>query len=192
MERYRRLLGVAILTCLLAGCGKSDVASQDGPATSASSTPENTVHEFMGAFKNGDDAAAEKLLSQKAREEAERTQKAVSPPGSKTMRFTVGQVEYVTEAKDAAHVACQIIDAEPGGEELTYDVVWFLRKEAAGWRVAGVAMKVFPDELPVLYNFEDQDDMDRKMQLVEEEMVRRAQQTLMQAQQPADEGTRKQ
>jgi len=55
-----------------------------------------------------------------------------------------------------------------------------------------LAMKVFPDELQVLYNFEDQDDMDRKMQLVEEEMVRRAQQTLMQAQQPPAGEIRKQ
>jgi hypothetical protein len=194
MERYRRLFGVALLGCLLVGCGNEQVASTEGGSGAAggNSTPEATVKEFMSAFKNGDDAAAEKLLSQKARQEAERTQKAVSPPGSKTMRYTVGQVEYVTEAKTAAHVACQIIDAEPSGEELTYDVVWFLRLEGEGWRVAGVAMKVFPDELPVLYNFEDQDDMDRKMQLVEEEMVRRAQQTIMQAQQPAADETRKQ
>jgi hypothetical protein len=142
MERYRRLLGVALVGCMLAGCGSSDVASNGDKAASASnSTPESTVNEFMLAFKSGDDAAAERLLSQKARQEAERTQKAVSPPGSKTMRYTVGQVEFVTEAKTAAHVACQIIDAEPGGEELTYDVVWFLRLEGEGWRVAGVAMK---------------------------------------------------
>jgi len=143
MERYRRLLGVALLGFMLTGCGHSEVASSgDEPVESATfaatSTPENTVHEFMGAFKNGDDAAAEKLLSKKARQETERTHHAVSPPGSKTMRYTVGQVEYVTEAKDAAHVACQIIDVEPGGEEQTYDVVWFLRKEPEGWRVAGL------------------------------------------------------
>jgi hypothetical protein len=78
-------------------------------------------------------------------------------------------------------------------------VIWFLRKEATGWRVAGIAMKVFDDQPPVLYNFEDQDDMDRKMQLIGEEMARReqaaveeAKQTLLQAQQPSDKNVRKQ
>jgi hypothetical protein len=152
----------------------------------AAATPSEAITKFMTAFKEGDDATAAVLLTEKARQEADRTQKAISPPGSKTMRFTVGDVEYVSDAKDAAHVACQIVDVDPEGEASKYDVIWFLRQEEAGWRVAGVAMKVFEDELPVLYNFEDQDDMDRKMQLVEQEMIRRAQATLMQAQQPAD------
>jgi hypothetical protein len=189
------MLWVVLLTATL-GCGGGDSADSADASTKlsnavAAATPTEAIGKFMAAFKEGDDATAESLLTEKARQEADRTQKAISPPGSKTMRFTVGAVEYVSEAKDAAHVACQILDFDPEGEESKYDVIWFLRHEDAGWRVAGVAMKVFEDELPVLYNFEDQDDMDRKMQLVEQEMIRRAQDTIMQAQQPA-EGLRKQ
>ena len=175
------MLTVVLLTATL-GCGAGDSADSADASTKSSNavaaaSPTEAIGKFMAAFKEGDDATASALLTEKARQEADRTQKAISPPGSKTMRFTVGAVEYVSDAKDAAHVACQIVDFDPEGEESKYDVIWFLRHEYAGWRVAGVAMKVFEDELPVLYNFEDQDDMDRKMQLVEQEMVRRAQET---------------
>lgn len=199
-----RLLSVSLLAGAL-GCSNGEspnasIATEPKAKPSANSaTPERTIHEFMMAFKNGDDAKAAELITAKARQEAERTGKAVSPPGSKTMRFTVSGVEYVSEAKDAAHVSCQISDIDPANQEVTMDVVWFLRKETRGWRVAGVAMKPFPDQLPVLYNFEDQDDMDRKVQLVSDEMgrreqaeVERAKATLMQAQQPPAETTRKQ
>jgi hypothetical protein len=206
MERAQQSLGLKIRIrflvyggALLAmlGCGSAepepsaDKTEKTSKPTVAAATPDEAIHKFMGAFKEGDDATAAALLTEKARQEADRTQKAISPPGSKTMRFTVGNIEYVSDAKDAAHVGCQIVDVNPDGDESKYDVVWFLRQEEPGWRVAGVAMKVFEDELPVLYNFEDQDDMDRKMQLVEQEMVRRAQETLTQAQQPSDD-TRKQ
>jgi len=214
MERYRSRetaltygmptrLCVLLLGVIAGGCGQAESdessATAETKAAVTTASPEQTINNFMMAFKHGDDDGAAKLLTEKARQEAERTQKAVSPPGSKTMQFKVGQVEYVTEGKDGAHVACQITDVDPNGESSNYDVVWFLRKETAGWRVAGIAMKVFEDKPPVLYNFEDQDDMDRKMQLISEEMDRReramveeAKKTLMQAQQPPDGTIRKQ
>ena len=206
MERFRPgiciRLWVIFLAGLVGGCGQDE---SDPPSATAEAkpaepmeSPEQTVHKFMMAFKNGDDEVAAKLLTDKARQEAERTQKAVSPPGSKTMQFKVGDVQYVAEAS-GAHVACQITDHDPEGGSADYNVIWFLRKEATGWRVAGVAMKVFDDQPPVLYNFEDQDDMDRKMELISEEMARReqaaveeAKQTLLQAQQPSDRNVRKQ
>jgi hypothetical protein len=84
----------------------------------------------------------------------------------------------VNEAKDGAHVGCKISDTDPEGNTTDYDVLWFLRQQSDGWRVAGVLMKVFEDQPPVLYNFEDQDDMDRKMELVEQEIIRRSQASL--------------
>ncbi len=158
----------------LSGCGNTD-SSGTVEVDATTSSPEKAVHEFMLAFKTGDDARAAALLTDKAREEADRTGKAVSPPGSKTMVFQVGPAEYVSEAKDGAHVECKISDMDGEGQTADYDVLWFLRQQTAGWRVAGVLMKVFEDQPPVLYNFEDQDDMDRKMELVEAEIIRRSQ-----------------
>ena len=111
------------------------------------------------------------------------------------MQFKVGDVEYVNEAKDQAHVACYISDVGPNGEKYDTNVVWFLRKTTNGWRIAGIAMKPFHDLDMVLYNFEDQDDMERKRELVDAEWQRReieqAKATLMQAQQPAANQMRK-
>jgi hypothetical protein len=175
-----------LLLALLLGCSKNEPEgpSNDGEVTTtaavASNTPEQAVHEFMMAFKSGDEAKASDLVSQKTRQEMERTEYGVAPPGSKEMKFKVGEVQYVPESNDLARVACHIDDKDVDGEDVHMDVVWFLRKENPGWRIAGVAMKVFPDLPAVLYNFEDMDDMKRKLELVNEELVRRATQTIAQ------------
>jgi hypothetical protein len=175
MQRWQSIAWMAPLCAALLGCGKSDGTSASSDLDPTTSTPEKTVHEFMLAFKTGDDSRAASLLTERARQEADRTGKAVSPPGSKTMVFQVGEIEYVSEAKDGAHVGCKISDTDPEGNTTDYDVLWFLREQSDGWRVAGVLMKVFEDQPPVLYNFEDQDDMDRKMELIEQEIIRRSQ-----------------
>jgi hypothetical protein len=210
MQRFARLLNSAhgfssvILLALLGGtlgCGQNEPEttstepSADTLPAVASATPEEAIHELMTAYKTGDDAKASALLTEKSRQETERTSKSVSPPGSPNMQFKVGKVSYVSEAKDAAHVDCYISEVGPDGEKFESEVVWFLRKEPKGWRVAGIAMKPFPDLAAVLYNFEDQDDMDRKFELVSAEAERReieqAKATLMQAQQPSNNELRK-
>lgn len=196
MERNRLFLTLVLVLASVPGCAKSegDVADGSSAASSAAAEPaigpDRVVGEFMEAFKNGNDDVAAKLLTEKARAEAARTGKAISPPGSKTMTYKVGEVEYKGE-KTGAHVACTITDTDPDGQTLVYNVIWVLRNEAAAWRVAGVIMKVFDDGPPVAYDFEDQDEMDRQMQAIEQEMTQRAIETL-QATQPADAGTRTQ
>jgi hypothetical protein len=182
-----------VLLMALIGCSKGESDDSSGKTeqtpkpTVASATPEEAVHEFMMAFKDGDEAKAAELVSEKTRQEMERTEYRVSPPGSKEMKFTVGEIQYVPDSKDLARVACHINDKDPDGEDIQMDVVWFLRKEQPGWRIAGVAMKVFPDMPAVLYNFEDMDDMQRKAALVDKELLRRATETLTSGQESAQE-----
>jgi hypothetical protein len=210
MERFARLLfsvcslirviPLALVVGLL-GCGQgepevtSTKSDADNLPAVASATPQEAIQELMTAYKTGDDAKASALLTEKSRQETDRTGKSVSPPGSPNMQFKVGEVNHPDGAKDQAHVACYISEVGPDGEKFESDVVWFLRKEPKGWRVAGIAMKPFPDLEAVLYNFEDQDDMDRKFELVNAEAERReveqAKATLMQAQQPAGNELRK-
>jgi hypothetical protein len=211
MERFARMfasvLGLSRVVFLAfvggaLGCGgngETEVTSNQSDAENlpavASATPEEAIQELMTAYKTGDDAKAAALLTEKSRQETERTGKSVSPPGSPNMQFKVGEVEYVNEAKDQAHVGCYISEMGPDGEKFESDVVWLMRKEPKGWRVVGIAMKPFPDLDPVYYNFEDQDDMDRKFELVNAEAERReveqAKATLMQAQQPTGNELRK-
>ncbi len=192
---FRTLWGFLLAAALSMGCGSSQsdpgATSSDSPAAAAAQGPgpDQAVQDFMTAFKTGDDDRAASMVTQKAREEAARKGISISPPGSKSMQFQVGTVEYVTDSKDGAHVSCKIADQDEEGGTTEYEVLWVLRKEASGWRIAGVAMKVFDDQPPVIYNFEDQDDMERKKQLVEEEMVRRST-AILQASQPKTDTTK--
>ena len=85
-----------------------------------------------------------------------------------------------------AHVASDWSDVGPDGHMHTDRIVWILRKETEGWRIAGMASKVFPDRPPVILNFEDPEDMMRQQQMAEEELARRdAQQNPAATKQPA-------
>jgi hypothetical protein len=72
-------------------------------------------------------------------------------------------------------VASTWTDVDDEGKPRTDSIVWMLREEDEGWRVVGMATKLFPDQPPLFLNFENPDDMIRKQQLVQEEMERRAQ-----------------
>jgi len=109
------------------------------------------------------------------------------PGGSPTAQFKVGDVELVEQG--GAHVACEWSDVDAEGQRHNDNVIWVLRQEDEGWRIAGMATKVFEDQLPVILNFEDPADMIRKQELVEQEMQRRAEAEAKQASKPTDENT---
>jgi hypothetical protein len=52
----------------------------------------------------------------------------------------------------------------PDGSKASYEVTWVLRKEAAGWRVAGFAAELTPGADRQFLDFEDPEDMIRKQQ----------------------------
>src|SRR4029453_15166844 len=45
---------------------------------------------------------------------------------------------------------------------IKYDVVWVLRRQAEGWRIAGMAIELVPGQPPAFLNFEDAADMAKK------------------------------
>jgi len=49
-----------------------------------------------------------------------------------------------------------------------------VRLDPEGWRVVGMAMRVFEDLPPLLLNFEDPEDMLAKQEMVAKELERRA------------------
>jgi hypothetical protein len=78
-------------------------------------------------------------------------------------------------------VATTWSDVNGEGERHSDAILWVLRHETEGWRIAGMATKIFEDELPIILNFEDPQDMLRKQKLAEEEANRRAEQGVSQA-----------
>ena len=146
----------------------TDAAEGDGAG------PAEAVAVFLEAVKNGEDDKANSMLTKLALEETAKMNMVVAPPGSESATFEVGEVELLSEGDEqGAHVASKWTDLGDDGQPHTDDIVWMLRKEPEGWRIAGMATTVFEGEPPLLLNFEDPQDMQRKQQLAEEEMQRR-------------------
>ena len=174
---------------LLAGCGQSatnEVAAdqdegtdKEGEATAspavAGPAAGEVVQEFLEAIKTGDETKSNDLLTPLARQKTAEMDMAVAPMGSDSASFTVGEVEFPEEGGgQLAHVASTWTDIDEDGQPHTDEILWVLRHDEQGWRIAGMATKVFEDEAPLLLNFEDPTDMRRKQQLAEAEMERRA------------------
>ena len=79
----------------------------------------------------------------------------VEPPGAPNATYTVGAVQHPEGDVNAAYVSCIWSEKHDNGEEDSYEVVWVLRKEQAGWRVAGMATQLSETDEPVFLDFED-------------------------------------
>jgi len=170
----RRLIGwVLSATVLAVGCGKSSSHQAALPADSDS--PDKAVATFLEAIRKGDDKESNRMLTPVARQKNQERGVIATPPGSATAKYQVGNVEFVTAEKDGAHVAASWTDVDIQGQSNTENFIWVLRKEEEGWRIAGMAVKVFDDQLPLILNFEDPDDVIRKQQMLAEEMEKRSQ-----------------
>lgn len=167
MFRSKGWLSAAIgVTLLLTGCGGS---SKSGAVVDAQGA-EVVVGEFLAAVKKGDDKRASELLTQVARRRTTEMEMVVAPPGSDTASYKVLASEV---EGNEAQVGTDWTDLDADGRPRTDRIVWMLRHETDGWRICGMATRVFPDMPPVVLNFEDPEDMLRKQQQAEEEIARR-------------------
>ncbi len=168
---YRKYGLLAALILIAAGCSPAGQTSNNGasssPVNTAQDTPDRAVFDFLEAVRTGNDKQAEAMLTPVARQKTSEMQMVVAPPGSPTARFKVKGVEYVTPEKDGAHVLSTWTDvADDQGHTRSDDIIWVLRHEAEGWRIAGMVTKVYADQPPLILNFEDPEDMMRKQQLL--------------------------
>jgi hypothetical protein len=133
------------------------------------------VVEFLESIKRGDDAAASSMLTNVARTKTEELGLTVAPPVNPSARYQVKECELIGDSGDLVHVGTVWSDVDDAGQESSENIVWVVRLDPEGWRVVGMAMKVFDDMAPLLLNFEDPDDMIAKQEMVALEMQRRAQ-----------------
>lgn len=133
-----------------------------------------TVVAFLDAIKRGDDATARGLLTQVARAKTKELGISVAPPVNDNATYSVRACEVVGEAGDVVHVATTWTDVDADGFKSTDNVIWVTRLDPEGWRIVGMAMKVFDDLPPLLLDFEDPEDMLAKQQLVATELQKRA------------------
>ncbi|MGH7194522.1 MAG: hypothetical protein ACREJM_13475, partial [Candidatus Saccharimonadales bacterium] len=195
MERGGWLLALACMIGLTVGCGGSvgdqpvadaspAAESPEEPESSgdgddlpddSSAGPEATVSAFLNAIKSGDQDTANAMLTTLAREKTAEQDMGLAPTESETATFEIGAVELPADGKGKlAHVVCKWTDIGEDGQPTTDEILWALRREKEGWRIGGMATQVFDDQPPVVLDFEDPEDMQRKQLLVEREMERRA------------------
>ncbi len=140
----------------------------------AAAPARQTVVTFLDAIKRGDDAAARAMLTATARAKTEEMGISVAPPVNDSSTYSVQAAEVVSEAGDLVHVATTWSDVDGEGFKTTENVIWVVRLDPEGWRVVGMAMRIFDDLPPLLLDFEDPEDMLAKQAMVAEELQRRA------------------
>jgi len=181
MQRWHGMLALVALAVVNTGCGgrsdtpaaASTTAADAKRAAANVPPPDAAVTEFLTAVKRGDDEKSAQMLTELAREKTAELDMVVAPPGSDTASFKVGQVELV--ADEVAHVECTWTDMGEDGKPHDEQIIWMLRREPEGWRIAGMATQLFEGELPLLLNFEDPQDMLEKERLAQQEILRRQQ-----------------
>lgn len=179
----RMMIGVLALSwAALTGCGSSETpptaATGANPAAkvaAAGDTPTDAIQTFLEAIRTGDDKAADMMLTEIARVKTKEADLHVAPPGSKTAKFTVGRQNV--NGKEA-HVESTWTDMDEEGKPQTDEIVWILKKQPEGWRISGMATELFPNEDPLVLNFENPEEMMKKQQQAEQEMIKRASATL--------------
>jgi len=168
------------LACFAAGCGLLAVlgvagCSASGGGGAASEAAKTAVAVFLDAIKRGDDAAASGMLTKVARAKTRELGLSVAPPVNPAATYAIRDCEVVGEAGDLVHVGTTWTDTDADGFTSTDNVVWVVRLDPEGWRVVGMAMRIFDDLPPLLLNFEDPEDMLAKQELVAAELQKRAQ-----------------
>jgi hypothetical protein len=166
--------GCLVVTALsLTGCSASS-APQASSAMAATEPAKQAVVTFLEAIKRGDNETASGMLSKVAKAKTEELGMMVAPPVKPSATYSVSECEVVGDADDLVHVATTWTDTDDEGFKSSENVVWVVRLDPEGWRVVGMATKVFPDLPPLLLNFEDPEDMVAKQEAVAEELQRRA------------------
>lgn len=177
----RAWLGACCVVLIATGCSSS------AAGTAGSEPAKAAVVKFLDAMKRGDEAGARDLLTSVARTKTEQMGISLAPPVADTATYTVRDCEMVGENDDLAHVATTWSDKDEAGEPTSESIIWAVRLDPEGWRVVGMAMKIFEDMPPLLLNFEDPEDMLAKQEMVAKELTRRATQAAGQGQ---GQGTR--
>lgn len=174
--------GTWLLACACAASCVVPVFGQEPTRAPAAADPAKTgpakatVVAFLDAVKRGDENAARGFLSKVARAKTEEIGMSVAPPVADTATYAVRECELIGDSGDVAHVATTWTDVAPDGSKSSENVIWVVRLDPEGWRVVGMALRVFSDMPPLLLNFEDPEDIIAKQRMLAAELEKRSRQ----------------
>ena len=146
-----------------------------GSSAAATEPAKAAVVGFLEAIQRGDEEAASGMLTKVARAKTQEMGLSVAPPVNPSATYSIRDCEMVGDTDDLVHVGTAWTDTDADGFTTTDNVVWVVRLDPEGWRVVGMAMRIFEDMPPLLLNFEDPEDMITKQELVAQELHKRAQ-----------------
>ncbi|MHC4400098.1 MAG: hypothetical protein ACYTG0_10505 [Planctomycetota bacterium] len=189
MRFWQWMCVATLLAVVITGCGESEDQGDDpattGPGTQSrqpqsaradeapppdTSQPAGAVAVFLDALRKGDDQSVLGMYTARAREEMLQLgdeKDVFAPKASDTAQFTVGAVE--SQSPDLAYVACTWTDLDQDGNPHTLDLAWAVRRESAGWRVAGMGATTIEGEPPVLLDFENMEETIREVNRLRQE-----------------------
>jgi hypothetical protein len=126
------------------------------------------VSRFLEALRSGDKATVAALLTTAAQQETVRLGYEINPPGDPSSKYEVGRVQQVDGDPQEAYVSSVWTHDVGNGETFSFEAVWIAKQEAEGWRVSGLAVKDPQSEEPLVFNFENLEEVFEKKELVEQ------------------------
>lgn len=151
----KRLAVVGVAVLLLAhslGCWKAQ--STQTTVKDDGLKPEQVVDSLLQSMKTGNKVGVASLLTITARTETEKAGLEVQPPAMPNAGYQVMEAVLPPEDPGVAHVSSIWSEGDDH-----YEIIWVLRKEAPGWRIAGMAMTIDENQDPLFLNFENPAEM---------------------------------
>lgn len=130
--------------------------------TQLPSDPKEVVQLFLDSMRQGNGAQLSALMTTAAREEIRRKELVIDPLGSPLATFKIGEAAQQEDAMLVSSVWTE--PGEKGEEPSELEVVWELRKEAAGWRVCGMAVDPMTGDDVQVVNFESMEQDPTKVE----------------------------
>lgn len=144
------------------GESPAEVTAIAEPPLGPTATPAEIVSFFLDSLQAEDTPHVAGVLTEKARIELHKAGYTINAVGRPDMKFEIGEVRYVGSRKDAAHVETNWTSTSESPDAENISLTWVLRKQAKGWRVAGVAVDSDDGKSQVFKNFERPQEMYEK------------------------------
>ncbi len=118
--------------------------------------PAQAVAVFLDSLRRGDESAANGVLTNLAREQVQKTNFQIQPPGNPDGKYEIGRVVYPYAEKTSALVECQWIEPGVAGQQPeVIEIVCEASQEAEGWRISGLIFKIAGTEDTLTLDFEN-------------------------------------
>ena len=123
----------------------------------AGTEPGEIVAVFLDSLRRGDENAANGVLTAQAQSELAKTDYVIQPLGTPEGNYKIGRVGFVDGDDSIGLVECVWTEPSPeaGQPPIELEIVCEVRKEAKGWRISGLAVKMTGTEEMLVLDFED-------------------------------------